>query len=74
MLLGYGGGIAQTEIAFVCDCELLFDVVPPLKDLYFAPQNNSQPDVPLPGFVHNLAALHDTTLPKWFKQRKLMII
>jgi hypothetical protein len=64
----------SNEIAFVRDCELLFDVVPPLKDLYFAPQNNSQPDIALSRFVHYISSLDDSTLSKWFKQRKLMIV
>jgi hypothetical protein len=39
-----------------------------------APQHNSQTHVPLPGFVHYFAALHDAALSEWFKQRKLMIV
>ena len=62
------------EIALVRNREFLFDVVPPLEDLYFAAQHNSQPDVPLPGFVHYFSLLRDTAFSKWFKQRKLMIV
>src|SRR5262249_4827526 len=62
------------ETALVRDREFLFYVVPPLDDLYFATQDNSQTDVALPGFVYHLATLHDATLSEWLKQRKLMIV
>jgi hypothetical protein len=62
------------EVAFVRNGELLFDIVPPLDDLYFAAQNNGQTDVPLPGFVHHVAALHGTALSQRFEQRKLIIV
>jgi hypothetical protein len=55
------------EIALVRNGEFLFDVVPPLNDLYFAAQNNSQADVPLPGLVHHVPALYDTGLSQWLK-------
>src|SRR5215471_12018276 len=62
------------EIALVRDCEFQFDVVPSLEDLYFAAQNNSQTDIPLPGLVHHVPALGDTALSQLFEQRKLMIV
>src|SRR5262245_48798645 len=62
------------EIALVRDCEFQFDVVPPLEDLYFAAQNNSQTDIPLAGLIHYVSALHEMPLCKWFKQRKLMVV
>src|SRR6476659_10535958 len=61
------------EIALVRNGEFLFDVVPSLEDLYFATQNNSQPDVPLPRLIHHVSALDDLTSSEWFEQRKLMI-
>jgi hypothetical protein len=62
------------EIALVRNCEFLFDVVPPLEHLDFAMQNNSQTNIALPGFVHDIIPLHHPTLSEWFKQRKLMIV
>src|SRR5262249_12011297 len=62
------------ETPLVRNCEFHFDVVPPLEDLYFASQNNSQTDVPLPSLVHYVPALDDTALSERFKQRKLMVI
>jgi hypothetical protein len=62
------------EFALVRDGEFLFDVIPSLKDLQFAAQNDSQADVPLPGFVDNVPAFGDTALAEWLKQRKLVIV
>jgi hypothetical protein len=62
------------EIPLVPNCEFHFDVVPPLEDLYFALQNDSQANIALSGFVHDVPALCDTALPERFKQRKLMIV
>jgi hypothetical protein len=62
------------EIALVRDRKFLLDVIPPLEDLYFATQNNGQPNVPLASFVHHLATRDGAALSEWFKQRKLMIV
>jgi hypothetical protein len=62
------------EITLVRNREFLFDVVPSLEDLYFATQNNSQANVPLPGFVDHVPAFHSPPLSEWLKQRKLMVV
>src|SRR5262245_14507517 len=62
------------EIPLVRNCEFQFDVVPLLEDLYFAAQNNSQTDVPLPGLVHHVPALRGTAFSQRFEQRKLMVV
>jgi hypothetical protein len=62
------------EIALVCNSKFLFNIVPPLEYVYFTAQNNCQPNVPLPGLVHDISALHHTAFSKWFKQRKLMVV
>src|SRR5262245_45128591 len=62
------------EITRVPNREFLFDVVPPLEDLYFAAQDNRQANVSLSRLVHYLVTLHDTALSERFKQRELVIV
>jgi hypothetical protein len=54
--------------------ELLFDVIAPLEDLYFAAQNNCKANIALSGFIHDLLPLHEPTFSERFKQRKLVIV
>src|SRR5262245_10261428 len=54
------------EIALVCDSEFHFDIIPALEDLYFAAQNNSQTDVALAGFVHDVPTLCGTAFSQRF--------